>query len=154
MSVYFIWKIYLHFTIGMALASPGKQHCAKCIGTLSLPIIVRTFLTEVASYFVWRRTRNLSRPISCSSTKSQPSRPFIFPDCCLFMRVLVFSWRCHMSDCWILSSIKSINWLTDMRVSADLLTQLTARKCVWFAWKKIPLYFRHVTEVSRAEWKI
>jgi len=33
----------------MALASPGKQHCAKCIGTLSLPIIVRTFLTEVAT---------------------------------------------------------------------------------------------------------
>jgi len=37
-SVYFIREIYLHFSIA-EMASPGNRHCARCIGTLSFPIM-------------------------------------------------------------------------------------------------------------------
>ena len=37
-SVYFIWKKYI-YTLAFDIASPGNQHCANCIGTLSFAIV-------------------------------------------------------------------------------------------------------------------
>jgi len=36
-SVYFIRKIFFYI-LALEMASPGNQHCASCIGTLSFPI--------------------------------------------------------------------------------------------------------------------
>jgi len=43
--VYFIWKIYIYI-LALEMASPGNQHCATCIGTLSFPISRPTVYSE------------------------------------------------------------------------------------------------------------
>ena len=44
-SVYFIWKKYIYI-LSSEMASPGNQHCANCIGTLSFPAGLLGLLLE------------------------------------------------------------------------------------------------------------
>ena len=44
-SIYFIWKIYVYFSIENA--SQGNQHCANCIGTLLFPIATQCLSVTV-----------------------------------------------------------------------------------------------------------
>jgi len=38
-GLYFIWKVYIYI-LAVKMASPGNQHCANCIGTLSFPVAI------------------------------------------------------------------------------------------------------------------
>jgi len=49
-SVFFIWKnIYLGYILALEMASPGNQHCASCIGTLSFPVKQALCLVKAGS---------------------------------------------------------------------------------------------------------
>ena len=82
-SVYFIGKVYFYFCNGNA--SPGNQHCANCIITLSFPEFGAKFEREVAysrryQNFLttqWRRSRTKlpcqNQPDSFSSFDRTPT---------------------------------------------------------------------------------
>ena len=81
--VYFIGKVYFYFCNGNA--SPGNQHCANCISTLSFPEFGAKFEREVAysrryQNFLttqWRRSRTKlpcqNQPDSFSSFDRTPT---------------------------------------------------------------------------------
>ena len=90
-SVYFIWKnIFLFSTL--EIASPGNQHCASCIDTLSFPMTIGTvearkknvsfswgFSMSISAVFVWillgvRFSQTLSAPPAGRNNGSNPEK--------------------------------------------------------------------------------
>ena len=88
------------------MASPGNQHCANCIGTLSFPILIRT-VQKIGRQFCWSQFSILEHAEkivreTCKVTgrlRVDSRRPIVSTDISslIILEHIVSSASCHLT---------------------------------------------------------
>ena len=143
-SVYFIGKIYFYFCNGNA--SPGNQHCANCISTLSFPEFGAKFEREVAysrryQNFLTTQCRRSRTKLPCQNQPDSFSRFDRTPTCDRHRHRATASTRASTASRAGNESVFSlVPQLSTSHCPHLLLSAVLRRRCCWASAPAIDRY--------------